>query len=192
MKRFKTVDAYIDNAENWRDELVKLRDILTSMDGLVEEVKWGAPCYTVDGKNVVGIGAFKSYFGLWFHQGVFLKDKDNVLLNCQEGKTKALRQWRMSNIKDIKVRQVKSYLKEAIELARQGKEIKPDRSKPVVVPPQLKEALSKNKKAGASFKNLTKGLQREYADYISEAKREETKIKRLTKIIPMIGITYCG
>ena len=67
MKRYKTVDEFIANAEQWQDELVRLREILNST-GLEEGVKWGGPCYTANGKNVVGLGAFKSYFGLWFFQ----------------------------------------------------------------------------------------------------------------------------
>ena len=94
----------------------RLRAILDATP-LTAEIKWGAPCYTFNGKNVVGLMAFKSYFGLWFHQGVALKDEASVLINAQEGKTKALRQWRMTSVKDIKPAIVKRYLKEAIEIA---------------------------------------------------------------------------
>lgn len=90
MKRANSVDDYIKTSDNWQDELVQLRGILAAT-GLVEEVKWGAPCYTSNGENVVGIGAFKSYFGLWFFQGALLRDDQKVLVNAQEGKTKALR-----------------------------------------------------------------------------------------------------
>ena len=185
MKRYKTVDAYIEGEEKWQKELVRLRQILTSTK-LEEEVKWGAPCYTYQGKNVVGIGAFKSYFGLWFHQGSQIPDPNKVLINCQEGKTKALRQWRMESGKEIKATVIKQYVKEAIAVVDQGKEIKPDRSKPVVVPAILKKALTQNKKANAAFKALTKGKQREYTDYIAEAKQEKTKLNRIDKILPMI------
>lgn len=185
MKRYKTVDAYIKGAETWQKELVRLRQILSSTQ-LSEEVKWGGPCYTYQGKNVVGIGAFKSYVGLWFHQGALLSDPQNVLINCQEGRTKALRQWRFENGKQIKATVIKHYVKEAIELVESGKEIKPDRNKALVVPPELKKALTKHKKASEAFKKLTKGKQREYTDYIADAKREETKQKRLDKILPMI------
>lgn len=74
MKRFDTVDAYIDHHEQYNNELRLLREILNST-GLDETVKWGAPAYIFKGKNVVGIGAFKSYVGLWFHQGALLKDE---------------------------------------------------------------------------------------------------------------------
>jgi len=180
------VDEYIESTESWRKELSRLRKVLRSTD-LEETVKWGAPCYTWGGKNVVGLGAFKSYFGLWFFQGALLADKGKVLINAQEGKTKALRQWRFTSGKEIKARLIKAYVNEAIELQRQGAEIKPDRGRPVEIPPQLKRALAGNKKASRGFNAMTLGKQREYAEYISSAKREETRAKRLEKIIPMIA-----
>ena len=185
MKRYKTVDEYIECAECWQDELLQLRKILNSTD-LEESVKWGGPCYTFNGKNVVGMGAFKSYVGLWFFQGALLADAKEVLINAQEGKTKALRQWRFQSKREINSRLIKAYVKEAISLQKQGLELKSARGQAVKIPPQLRSALSKNERANACFKALTKGKQCEYADYIADAKREETKVKRLKKIIPMI------
>ena len=185
MKRHDSVDAYIADAEPWQDELVRLREILQATE-LEETVKWGAPAYTCDGKVLVGIGSFRSFFALWFFQGALLEDKAGVLINAQEGRTKALRQWRFTAKKDIKVRLIKAYVKEAIELQRQGKAIQPARNKPVVVPPQLQAALRKNTSAAAAFQELSQGKRREYADYIADAKREDTKSKRLDKILPMI------
>ena len=91
MYRAKSVDDYIAHHPEWETELKRLKAVLEST-ALHADIKWGAPCYTSNGKNVVGLMAFKSYFGLWFHQGVSLKDDAKVLINAQEGKTKALRQ----------------------------------------------------------------------------------------------------
>ena len=147
MKRAISVDEYIADAGSWKSELVRLREILRSTE-LEEDVKWGGPCYTYNGKNVVGMAGFKSYFGLWFHQGALLNDQKKVLMNAQEGRTKALRQWRMQTAKDIKPTIIKSYVREAIKLADEGKQIAPARKKPLVVPPDLKKALGANKQAG--------------------------------------------
>ena len=185
MKKARSVDKYIADASTWQDELKRLREILLATE-LKEEVKWGAPCHTYDGKNVVGMAGFKSYFGLWFFQGALLKDDKKVLMNAQEGRTKALRQWRMQTTKEIKPAIIKSYVQEAIKLAKEGKQIAPARNKQVVVPPELKKALRSTKTAGNNFKNLRLGLQREYADYVAEAKREDTKLRRIEKILPMI------
>lgn len=142
MEKNKSPDAFFAKDRPWRDELIALRKVLLAA-GLAEEIKWGMPCYTFDGKNIVGIGAFKSYFGLWFHQGALLKDEKKVLINAQEGKTRALRQWRMASAKDIRPAVIKAYVKEAIAVQKAGKEIKPARGKAVVLPPELKSALAK-------------------------------------------------
>lgn len=185
MKRYKTVDEYIEKAPAWNAELARLRDVIQKT-GLTEEVKWGAPCYTHQGKNVVGLGGFKSYFGLWFHQGALLKDDAEVLMNAQEGKTKALRQWRMQAAKDIKPAVIKRYVKEAMAHVEGGQAIKADRNKPIVVPDALRNAMRRTKGATAAFRALRPGCQREYADYVADAKRDDTKQRRIAKILPMI------
>ena len=185
MKRAKTVDDYIAQAGNGQVELRQLREILCGT-ALTEEIKWGAPCYTYKGKNVVGVGAYKAYVGLWFYQGALLTDKNKVLINAQEGKTKALRQWRMQSAQDIKPALIRRYVKEAIKLVDDGKEIKPARGKKMDMPAELESALKKNKTVAKKFGELTPGKQREYAGYISEAKREETKLARIEKILPLI------
>jgi uncharacterized protein YdeI (YjbR/CyaY-like superfamily) len=140
MQRANSVDEYIADARLWKGELHQLRDILRATR-LTEEVKWGGPCYTYKGKNVVGIGGFKSYFGLWFHQGALLKDDKKLLINAQEGKTRALRQWRMLSGKDIKPTIIKRYGEEAISRVDQGREIRANRKRPIEAPPELQKAL---------------------------------------------------
>lgn len=185
MKKFRSVDHFMDEAEFFTKELTRLRTILQSMD-LEETLKWSFPCYCHQGKNVVGIGAFKSYFGLWFFQGALLADQDRLLINAQEGKTKAMRQWRMTSAKEIKTRTIKRYVLEAIQLVESGKEIKPERNKSVEIDPLMQQALAKNQKAAKQFATMRPGCQREYANYIIDAKREETKRRRIEKILPMI------
>lgn len=186
MHKAKTADEFFEKAPLWRAELKALRKILLA-SGLVEEVKWGGPCYTVDGVNVVGLGAFKSYFGLWFFQGALLRDPQKVLINAQEGRTKAQRQWRMRSADEIKPALVASYVKEAVALAKAGKSVEKSPPKKLIMPAELAKALSADKNAGAAFKALTSGRQREYADYVSEAKQAATKEKRIAKILPMIS-----
>ncbi len=124
--------------------------------------------------------------------GVFLKDKHNMLVNAQENKTKALRQMRFKSIKEIDKDLVLQYVKEAIENQKLGKEIKPERGKKeTIIPKELKVLLDADKKLKLAFENLTPFKQREYCEYISSAKREITKQSRLNKIKPMI-LEGCG
>ncbi|MCG6188009.1 YdeI/OmpD-associated family protein [Maribellus maritimus] len=185
MKYYKTVDEYILNTENRKEILIILREILKGTE-LKETIKWGSPVYTFNGKNVVGIGAFKSYAGIWFFQGALLKNEEGVLVNAQEGTTKALRQWRFSDVNEIDEKLVLKYVNEAIENQKKGKEIKADRKKTLVIPDELKEAFLKNKELEIAFNEFTTGKKREFADYISQAKQEATRLKRVEKIRPLI------
>ncbi len=184
MKTATTVDSYIANQPDYLQELKILREILLECE-LKETVKWGAPMYTNNGKNIVGIGAFKSYFGLWFFQGALLSDKSKKLINAQEGTTKAMRQWRFKSIDEIDEKLIKVYVKEAIANQKAGKIIKPEK-KPLIIPELLKEALASNTELAENFESLSLSCKREHAEYIADAKKEETQRRRLEKIIPMI------
>lgn len=179
------VTAYIEKHSKWSEKLTELRAIFATTE-LREEVKWGAPAYTFDGKIVAGIAAFKNHYAIWFHQGVFLKDTAKKLVNAQEGTTKALRQWRFTEDDPIEAPLVKEYILEALANSIAGKVVKVQRRQGVAIPPLLKEAFTTNPKFKEAFNKLTPGKQREYADYIGDAKRDETKQKRLEKSIPMI------
>ncbi|GLB49770.1 YdeI/OmpD-associated family protein [Neptunitalea lumnitzerae] len=181
------VAAYLEKHSTWKTGLEKIRTVLLQTE-LEETIKWGAPTYTINNKNIVGLGAFKNHFGIWFFQGALLKDTKNVLLNAQEGKTKALRQWRFESNEDINEALILTYVQEAIENQLKGLEIKPERSKKIAfdVDPIFKEALKKSEELTQAFDKLTPGKQKEYANHILEAKREATKVSRLEKITPMI------
>lgn len=186
MKKVTSVEEYIENNNHFGEELTLLRNIITKTE-LEETLKWSSPVYALDGKNVVGLGAFKNHFGIWFFNGVFLKDEKNLLVNAQEGKTKALRQMRFESIEDIDQAAVLAYVKEAIENQKLGKEIKPERKgKSVTIPDELKTLFKSQPDVHQSFKALTPGKQREYCEHIESAKREATKQSRLEKITPMI------
>lgn len=180
----KTPEEYISLNKEYRPLLEKLQSILLSTE-LEEKMKWGIPTYCLKNKNVAGIGAFKSYAGLWFFNGSFLKDESKKLINAQEGKTKGMRQWRFESVDEIDEKLVRSYIEEAIQNQKKGKEVKPEK-KPLLVPDELKEALASDGFLSEVFDSMSLSCKREYAEYIAEAKRPETKQKRLEKIIPMI------
>jgi uncharacterized protein YdeI (YjbR/CyaY-like superfamily) len=187
MRTDKTnVPDIISGMEPWVSELMLLREIILST-GLKEEIKWGGPIYTLEGKNVLAIGGFKNFFTIWFHQGVFLSDPAKVLITASEGKTRGLRQWRFTSMKEIKPALVKKYVMEAVKNAKAGKEIKPEKKAPLPVPPELQKAFQKNKKLKPAFQSFTPGKQREFLEYLMDAKTEATRIKRVEKIVPMIS-----
>lgn len=185
MKAYKTVDEFVLDAQFGKEILIALREILRSTE-LNETVKWGGPVYTVNDKNVIGLGSFKSYAGMWFYQGVFLNDEAKVLINAQEGTTKALRQWRFTSVDEIDDKLVLQYVGEAIQNAKDEKELRPDRDKKLMIPEELQAAFDNDKNLEKAFLAFTPGCQREFAGYVAEAKRVETRETRVQKIIPMI------
>ena len=120
MKRASSVEAYIAAGGQWKEALVLLREMCASTV-LEETIKWGIPVYTLNNKNVAGFSAFKSWVGIWFFQGVFLKDEAGLLINAQEGTTKGLRQWRFKSAQEITNHRdtILTYLEEAIQNQKQ-------------------------------------------------------------------------
>ncbi|MHA7059058.1 YdeI/OmpD-associated family protein [Aquimarina sp. M1] len=185
MQNNKSVEEFISKKPEWKEVLEFLRSIMLSTE-MKETIKWGTPTYTIDGKNVIGLGAFKSYVGIWFHQGVFLKDTHHKLMNAQEGKTKGLRQWRFNSIDEIDKELVTQYVKEAIRNQKEGKEIKIEKSKSFEMPAELQTLFDTNQDVKAGFEKLTPFKQKEFKEYIATAKREATRTSRIEKITPMI------
>lgn len=186
MKPAKSLEQFFEECE-WPKELATIREIMLQTE-LEEGLKWGMPAYMIDGKNVIGLGSFKKHFGIWFHQGVFLTDPKGVLKNAQEGKTVAMRQWKFKGAKDIKKSWIKQYVIEAIQNQKEGLEVKPKRKQKskISIPDELTAAFKKKKSAKAQFEKLTPGKQRDVVEYITEAKRQATKDRRVVKCLELL------
>lgn len=169
----------------WTEAMELLHQILSQSE-LTETKKWGVPVFTFQGKNVVGYVAMKNHFALWFYNGVFLSDPYRVLVNAQEGKTKAMRQWRFTALEQIDGAKILEYVKEAIQNEKDGKAWKPEKTAPAAAPDILREKLETDAGLKKAFEQLTPFKQKEYIEYLREAKREATQLSRLEKIVPMI------
>ncbi|SHJ06921.1 YdeI/OmpD-associated family protein [Flavobacterium terrae] len=168
--------------ELWEKEIDLLKAIINKTP-LVETVKWGGIVYTYNNKNVLGIGGFKSYFGLWFFNGVFLKDSLNILVSGNET-TKALRQWRFNSSEELDEKKILEYISEAIELEKEGRVHKAEKS-PLVMSVFFEDFLNQEN-LNSDFEKFTLTKKKEFVEYIDTAKQEKTKLARLEKIKPMI------
>src|SRR5215470_15413365 len=108
------VDAFLKGQDTWRAEFKRLREILLGT-GLSEDLKWGQPCYALDGKNVALIHGFKEYCAILFTKGVLLKDPKGVLIQ-QTKNVQAARQIRFTSAQEVTKleKTLKAYLREAI------------------------------------------------------------------------------
>ena len=180
------VDWYFDKADPWQQEVKLLRSIPLDC-GLVEVLKWGSPCYALDGSNVVLIHTFKEYCAFLFFKGALLKDPENILVQQTE-KVQAARQIRFTDAKSIrKLRPVlKSYIQQAIEVEKSGAKVAMKRVSEYPVAEEFQRRLDEHPSLRAAFEKLTPGRQKAYLFYFSGAKKSETRVARVEKCIPQI------
>lgn len=180
------VNWFFDKDTKWKKEYALLREVLLESE-LTEELKWGKPCYTLQGKNVVLIHGFKDYCALLFHKGVLMKDPNKLLIQQTEN-VQTARQLRFTNLNQIREQKevIEDYIQEAIEVEQSGKKIKLKKTEDYEVPEEFQSRLDNDPDLKRAFYALTPGRQRGYLYYFSQAKRSQTRKNRVDKYIPQI------
>jgi uncharacterized protein YdeI (YjbR/CyaY-like superfamily) len=168
----------------WQAEIAALQSILSGFD-LEEERKWGKPCYTLDGKNVVIIQGFKEYCALGFFQGALLKDPRKLLV--QLGQVQAARVMKFTSAKQIvaKTATIKTYVREAMAAEKAGLKVEKKPSR-LPLPEELKQEFHRNPRFRRAFEALTPGRQRGYLHHFASAKQSATRTARIEKAMPAI------
>lgn len=190
-KRTPEVDAYIRKAAPFAQPILeKIRDAFHAASPDIEEVmKWSAPFF--DYKGMLGnMAAFKNHVSWGFWKAQLMKDPHGIL--SPSGETGTMFGGRANEVKDLPSKKVMvEYIKEAMRLNDEGVKVKRPPSTrsatPLEVPDDLAGALKKDKKARASFDAFTPSQQREYAEWLNDAKQEATRQKRLATAIEWIG-----
>jgi uncharacterized protein YdeI (YjbR/CyaY-like superfamily) len=180
------VDDFLEKAEKWRDEFEKLRQILLDCN-LTEELKWGNPCYTSRGKNIVLIHGFKEYCALLFFKGALLSDPEGILIR-QTDNVQSARQVRFTNAGEITALAVtlKAYVLDAVEIEKAGLKVELKRTSDYKIPGEFGKILNENRALRAAFETLTPGRQRAYLMFFSQPKQAKTRVQRIEKSIPQI------
>jgi uncharacterized protein YdeI (YjbR/CyaY-like superfamily) len=177
------IDAYIEQAADFAKPILKhiRRVVHTGCPQVEETVKWQNPTFVYKGL-LCGMAAFKQHCALMFWKGKLLFKVDKVLRSAQE---EAMGQFgRITSLSDLPAENVLlGYVKEAARLNEEGVKV-PSRSKPRVkqqlkVPDYLSAALKRNARALQTFEGFSPSHKREYVEWLTEAKRDETRQKRL-------------
>ncbi len=184
--RYKTADC---STQHWRRELSELRT-LALQSGLTEELKWKHPCYTLNGKNVVILGAFREYCVMTFLKGSIMGDPAQILEfqgeNSQIAKSARIRKpGSLGSLAET----LKAYLAEAIELEKSGAKVERAAPGDFPIPEELAAAFEESPEFHDAFRSLSPGRQRSYIIFISGAKQAKTREARVEK--SMDGI-YAG
>jgi uncharacterized protein YdeI (YjbR/CyaY-like superfamily) len=179
------IDAYFDRPMKWQEEIKALRRIVLDCE-LVEELKWGLPCYTLHGGNVVIIQDFKEACALMFFKGALLQDTNRILI--PPGNSQAARQIRFASVREVaEMEQIlKSYISEAIEVERAGLKVTFRSTPEFSVPSEFQTRLDEDPALKSAFDGLTPGRQRAYLHYFSTPKQSMTRASRVDKTVPQI------
>ena len=179
------VDAFMQKAKRWREESEKLRAILLDCP-LTEELKWGQPCYTLQGKNVILIGGFKEYCTLLFFKGALLPDPHNILV--APGKMQAGRQIRLTSLREIVAMEavLEAYIHEAIAVEKAGLKVELKEHSEYTIPVELQKKLDEIPALKKAYEALTPGRQRAYMFHIAAPKQSKTRESRVEKCVPLI------
>lgn len=180
------VDAFLNAAATWREEFAALRAILLACP-LSEDLKWGVPCYTLEGKNVVLMHGFKDYCALLFIKGALIGDSHGLLIQQTEN-VQAGRQVRFANVREIVERQalLAAYVHEAIEIEKAGLKVVLKPVAQFAAPEEFQARLAEDPALAAAFAALTPGRQRAYLLHFSAPKQAKTRTARVEKWAPAI------
>ena len=170
--------------ERWRAEVAALRNILSGFD-LQEERKWGKPCYTPGGKNVVIIQGFKDYCALGFFKGALLSDPHTLLARL--GQVRSGRVMRFTSAGEIAAKRaiIGAYVREAIAAEKAGLTVETERPE-IAAPEELMAKFLADPVFQRAFEALTPGRRRGYLFHFTEAKQPKTRAARIEKAAPAI------
>lgn len=173
------LDKSFGAARLWRQEANELRRIL-ARTGLTEELKWGQPCYTYDGKNICIIQRMNGFLALLFFKGALLKDPDNVL-EVQGANSRSGYRMRFTGVRDVAkmAKSVRACVREAIEVEKAGLTV--ERAPDLEYPEELVDKFAEDPELRAAFDKLTPGRKRGYVLHFSDAKQPKTRVARLER-----------
>jgi uncharacterized protein YdeI (YjbR/CyaY-like superfamily) len=180
-KTDKRIDAYIDNAADFAQPiLTRVRQLVHEACPDVEEtLKWGHPSFMYHG-IMCGMASFKEYCAFHFWKGALIIE--NSASDQMWGQLGRLA--KVSNLPPKKV--LVGYVKKAMELNEEGTKVPRRAVKPkkeLVMPEQFMAAIKKNKKALAGFEAFSPSNKRDYIEWITEAKGEDTRDRRIAQAV---------
>ena len=177
MKHYDSADAWFDEQTTWEAVARALRELVLEA-GLTEEVKWGQPCYTDQGKNIAIIGLRKEHAVLSFFKGALLDDPQERLV--QPGQMRSGRYLGYADTDAVLAQRayIAALLQQAIEVERAGLRVPPPPDTIDYVD-ELQQRLDADEAFRTAFEALTPGRRREYNHHFGSAKRSATRVSRI-------------
>ncbi|MGB8858233.1 MAG: YdeI/OmpD-associated family protein [Ilumatobacteraceae bacterium] len=178
------VDAYIGRSQKWPTVMNELRPILLGC-GLSEDIKWGKPCFSHEGHNIVIFQEMNQFLSLMFFKGAMLRDPERVLV-AQGPNSRSAMRMELTSAEQVGrlAGTIKAYVAEAIDVEEAG--LAPEPAPQLELASELEQRLDTDPRLRAAFEALTPGRRREYNLHISDAKQSATRSARVDKCLPKI------
>ncbi|MBK7382599.1 MAG: YdeI/OmpD-associated family protein [Flavobacteriales bacterium] len=188
------INLYIADQPEWqRRMLVRVRQLIHSVDETVEEHwRWNSPHFDHDG-IMIGLHGFKSFVSVWFHKGALLKDTHKVFDKPEKDEDKGIRKIKLEEGDVINEKAILDLVKQAVKVNQSGAKLtdaKPDR-KALVVPEELEAVLKHDKEAWEQWEKFSYSHKKEYVEWITDAKKEETRKRRIAQALEKIREGVC-
>ena len=187
MSAIKDIDAYIAKSADFAKPILNhLRKLIHEACPDVEErVKWSMPHFDYKKSPLCHMAAFKQHAAFGFWKASLMKDK--TLLETAQSETAMGHLGKITSLKDLPSdKKIIAWIKEAMKLNDEGIKLSTKNTvakKETATPEFFIKAIKKNKKAFITFESFSPSAKREYVDWVTSAKTEETKISRLTQAV---------
>lgn len=193
-KKDPRIDAYIEKSKDFaKPILLHVRELIHKAVPEAEEtMKWSMPHFDYLGEMMCSMASFKEHIAVSFWKGSIMNDSDKIL---DVGREQAMGHFgRITNIKDLPSDKIMiKYIKEAARLNKEGiklppkKKASPEAKNELEIPDYFTKALSKNKAAKKVFEEFTYSKKKEYVEWITEAKTEATRDKRMEQALEWLA-----
>jgi hypothetical protein len=183
------INLYIADRPEWqRQLLVRLRQLIHSTSEEIDENwRWSAPHFDHEG-IMLGMAGFKNHIAVWFHKGALVNDPKGLFDEQGKENAKGMRGYKLKEGDPINEKAFLDLVKQAIKVNQSGAKLpdaKPAR-KALVVPPDLEGCLKKNDEAWHHWERFNYTHKKEYVEWITDAKKEETRKRRIAQALEMI------
>jgi len=183
------INLYIaERPESQRKTLIRLRQLIHSVDEAIEETwRLNSPSFDHDG-IMIGLHGFKTFVSVWFHKGALLKDTSKLFEKLEKGEDKGIRAYKVQDGEAIDEAAFMDLVKQAVRVNQSGAKLTDARParKALVVPTDLEGCLKKDDQAWVHWEKFNYTHKKEYVEWITDAKQEETRKRRIAQALEMI------
>ncbi len=188
MQPQEQINSFIAEHPEWQRRLmVRFRQLIRAVDPDVSGLmRGGAVAFDHEGP-MVSMHAFKTCVSVWFHKGALLKDPHSLFKLSEKDDERAVRKYKVSEGETIDEKAFSDLVKHAVKLNSGAKATEPKSGKKeVLIPAEMESCLKRDEEVWEHWESLSPSHRKEYVEWITDAKQDETRKRRIAQALEMI------